>query len=258
MMRAMTAERADALDIIGDIHGCLDELVRLLGRLGYERTRGGGFQHPNMRRLVFVGDLVDRGPDSPGVLALVMHLVNAHGAFCVLGNHDDKLVRYLMGNPVRMTHGMQQTVDQLEGKDQTFRNKVAEFLRSCPTQISFQHLDLAVAHAGLRESMIGETSRRARMFALYGESTGERDVFGFPIRHPWAELYRGTQAIVYGHTPTHAPNWVNNTICIDTGCVFGGSLTAVRFPERQLVSVAATRLHYTATRTMPGFQLSAL
>ena len=78
-----------------------------------------------------------------------------------------------------------------------------------------------------------------REFALYGETTGETDEFGLPVRFNWAAEYRGKAAVVYGHTPVPDPEWLNNTVCIDTGCVFGGSLTALRWPEREFVSVKA-------------------
>ena len=98
---------------------------------------------------------------------------------------------------------------------------------------------LVVAHAGLQAEMHGRASAAVRAFALYGETTGETDEFGLPVRYPWAQDYRGQAAVVYGHTPVPEPDWVNNTICIDTGCVFGGRLTALRYPERELVSVPA-------------------
>ena len=101
-----------------------------------------------------------------------------------------------------------------------------------------------VAHAGLKESYHGRSSGRVRSFALYGDTTGETDEYGLPVRYPWAQEYRGRAMVAYGHTPVPTAEWVNNTICLDTGVVFGGSLTALRYPEREIVSVPAERQWY--------------
>ena len=100
---------------------------------------------------------------------------------------------------------------------------------------------LVVAHAGLKQEMQGRGSGGVREFCLYGESTGETDEFGLPVRLDWAAEYRGPAMVVYGHTPVVEPRWLNNTVNIDTGCVFGGKLTALRYPEREFVSVPASR-----------------
>ena len=109
-----------------------------------------------------------------------------------------------------------------------------------------------MAHAGLTEAYQGRSSGRVRSFALYGDSTGETDEFGLPVRYPWATDYRGSAMVVYGHTPTPTPEWVNNTICLDTGCVFGGRLTAMRYPEKELVSVPAEQVWYEPVRPFPS------
>lgn len=239
-------------DIIGDIHGCRAELETLLTALGYVVERDGlgrpaGARHPEGRTAVFVGDLVDRGPDSPGVLRLVMGMVAAGAALCVPGNHENKLGRYLKGRKVQQTHGLAETVEQLakeDAADPDFRRRVQEFI---DTLVSHYVLDggaLVVCHAGLPEKYHGRTSGRVRSYALYGDTTGETDEFGLPVRYPWAEEYRGRAAVVYGHTPTPTASWLNNTICLDTGCVFGGKLTALRWPERELVDVPAERVWY--------------
>ena len=87
-----------------------------------------------------------------------------------------------------------------------------------------------------------------RSFALYGETTGETDEFGLPIRYSWAAEYRGKAMVVYGHTPVPEPTWLNHTINIDTGCVYGGRLTALRYPEKELVSVPAAQTYYVAVK----------
>jgi protein phosphatase len=246
-------EDSGPFDVIGDVHGCRAELEQLLGELGYdlrrdERGRTVDAEHPAGRRAVFVGDLVDRGPDSPGVLRLVMGMVAAGHALCVPGNHENKLVRALRGRNVQVTHGLERTLAQLEAEDDDFRRQVEEF---CDGLVSHYVLDggaLVVAHAGLKESLQGRSSARVRNFALYGETTGETDEFGLPVRYPWATEYRGRATVLYGHTPVPTPEWVNNTLCLDTGCVFGGRLTALRYPERELVSVAAEQTYYEPAR----------
>ncbi|MCC3651162.1 polynucleotide kinase-phosphatase [Streptomyces sp. S07_1.15] len=236
-------------DIIGDIHGCRSELETLLGRLGYalrydEAGRPAGAAHPGGRTAVFVGDLVDRGPDSPGVLRLVMNMVEAGTALCVPGNHENKLGRYLKGRNVRVSHGLAETVAQLEKEDDAFRARVRAFIDGLVSHYVLDGGGLVVCHAGLPEKYHGRTSGRVRSHALYGETTGETDEFGLPVRYPWAEDYRGRAAVVYGHTPVPRASWLNNTLCLDTGCVFGGRMTALRWPERELVDVPAERVWY--------------
>lgn len=238
-------------DIIGDVHGCLDELVALLRELGYSVALEAGddgapayiVEPPAGRMAIFVGDLVDRGPDTPGVLRLVMSMVEAGTALAVPGNHDVRLVRALKGRNVRVTHGLAESLEQLARETPEFRQKVVEFLDGLVSHYVLDDGKLVVAHAGMKEEYQGRASGRVREFALYGETTGETDEFGLPIRYDWAAEYRGRAMVVYGHTPVPEPQWLNNTICIDTGCVFGGRLTAMRYPERELVSVPAKRVY---------------
>ncbi|AXG80902.1 polynucleotide kinase-phosphatase [Streptomyces paludis] len=226
-------------DIIGDIHGCRSELDTLLSTLGYRDGR-----HPEGRTAVFVGDLVDRGPDSPGVLRRVMDMVASGDALCVPGNHENKLGRWLKGGKVQLTHGLAETVEQLGKEDDAFRARVQEFIRGLVSHYVLDDGRLVVCHAGLPEKYHGRTSGRVRSHALYGDTTGETDEFGLPVRYPWAEDYRGRAVVVYGHTPVPETSWINNTICLDTGVVFGGKLTALRWPERELVDVPAERVWY--------------
>ena len=243
-------------DIIGDVHGCRAELETLLARLGYALVRDDQGRpvdavHPEGRTAVFVGDLVDRGPDSPGVLRLVMGMVAAGTAICVPGNHEQKLARKLNGRKVQLTHGLPETLEQLEQReDAGFVKEVQAFIDSLVSHYVLDGGKLVVAHAGLKEAYQGRASGRVRAFALYGETTGETDEYGLPVRYPWARDYRGSAAVVYGHTPTPEPEWINNTICLDTGCVFGGQLTALRWPTRELVSVPAEREYYAPARPL--------
>lgn len=225
-------------DIVGDVHGCRSELEALLGRLGYDI---GGSRHPEGRRIVFLGDLVDRGPDTPGVLRIVMRMVEAGTALCLPGNHEMKLLRALRGNDVQATHGLAESLAQLEREPPEFRKSVMDFIDDLVSHYVLDDGRLVVAHAGMKEPLQGRGSAKVRDFALYGESTGETDAFGLPVRHDWAVEYRGRAMVVYGHTPVPEPEWLNGTINIDTGCVFGGRLTALRYPEKELVSVPAER-----------------
>ncbi|WP_127354960.1 polynucleotide kinase-phosphatase [Actinacidiphila soli] len=229
-------------DIIGDIHGCHSELETLLSKLGYADG-----VHPEGRTAVFVGDLVDRGPDSPGVLRRVMGMVAAGTALCVPGNHENKLARWLKGKQVQHSHGLAETIEQLtqeDTKDPEFKERVREFIEGLVSHYVLDGGKLVVCHAGLPEKYHGRTSGRVRSFALYGDTTGETDACGLPVRYPWAEDYRGRAAVVYGHTPNPSATWLNNTICLDTGCVFGGRMTALRWPERELVDVPAVQVWY--------------
>ena len=237
-------------DIIGDVHGCREELADLLGVLGYTDGGDGVRRHPAGRTAVFLGDLVDRGPDTPGVLRTVMTMVAAGAALCVPGNHENKLMRALRGRDVRVSHGLAESLAQLRAEPEEFRTRVIAFLDALISHYMLDGGRLVVAHAGLPAQMHGRASAAVRAFALYGETTGETDEFGLPVRYPWAQDYRGSALVVYGHTPVPEPAWVNNTVCIDTGCVFGGRLTALRYPERELASVAARSQYYEPVRPL--------
>jgi protein phosphatase len=244
------SDRHGPFDIIGDVHGCQPELAELLDTLGYQPGEDGVRRHKGGRTAVFLGDLVDRGPDTPGVLRTVMGMVAGGAALCVPGNHEAKLLRALRGRDVKVSHGLAESLAQLAAEPPGFTGQVTEFLDGLVSHYVLDGGRLVVAHAGLREEMHGRASAAVRAFALYGETTGETDEFGLPVRYPWAQDYRGRAAVVYGHTPVPGAAWLNNTICLDTGCVFGGRLTALRYPERELVSVPAARVYYEPARPL--------
>jgi protein phosphatase len=234
-------------DIIGDIHGCYDELKSMLNELGYEvkeiendgKNFGLNISHPENRKVIFLGDLVDRGPKVPEVLKLAMSMVNSGYAFCVPGNHDVKLFKKLNGANVQIKHGLEQSLEQLAKETPEFIEKVKVFLDGLVSHYVLDSGNLVVAHAGLTEEMHGRGSGAVRSFCLFGETTGETDEFGLPVRFNWASEYKGRAMVVYGHTPVPSPQWLNKTICLDTGCVFGGKLTAMRYPEKEIISVPA-------------------
>jgi len=238
-------------DLIGDVHGCGDELEELLTNLGYAPDEAGFssvWRHPEGRKIVFLGDLVDRGPRVVDVLRIARGMVAAGSALCVPGNHDVKLLKWLRGRNVRVAHGLQQSIDELEAEPPGFRSDVAAFLDGLVSHYVLDGGRLVAVHAGLRAEMQGRASGRVRDFALYGETTGEMDELGLPVRADWAAGYRGAAHVVYGHTPVAEPQWLNRTLNIDTGCVFGGRLTALRWPERELVSVPARRIYMGPSR----------
>ncbi|MBH8569572.1 polynucleotide kinase-phosphatase [Hymenobacter negativus] len=284
-------------DIIGDVHGCYEELRALLEQLGYQvleepiydvRDLGVRVIAPSARRdatprfsslhdaaeddangpdaetqsatplpadagtrkAVFLGDLVDRGPASPQVLRLVMSMVRDGSALCVPGNHDIKLLRHLNGKKVTVNHGLAETLAQLETEPEAFKSEVRRFLDGLVSHYVLDGGKLVVAHAGLTEDMHGRGSGAVRAFALFGESTGEIDEFGLPVRYEWAREYRGRAIVAFGHTPVPDAEWLNNTIDLDTGCVFGGRLTALRYPERELVAVPAAQVYCEPVRPL--------
>jgi protein phosphatase len=243
-------------DVIGDVHGCCEELETLLDRLGYvlETMSAGGriwgnraYRHPAGRRAIFLGDLVDRGPRILDTVRLVHNMVEAGTAFCVPGNHDMKLLKKLQGRDVRITHGLANTLAEIDAQPDDVRlplcQALSEFLDGLVSHYMLDDGKLVVAHAGMKADMQGRGSGKVREFALYGETTGETDEFGLPVRFSWAAEYRGQAMVVYGHTPVPEPDWLNRTVNIDTGCVFGGKLTALRYPEKEFVAVPAMRTY---------------
>ena len=254
-------------DVIGDVHGCADELQALMTLLGYQaRWHGDGESRrvevvaPHGRKLVFVGDLVDRGPNTPDVIRIAQAVTQGGIGYCVMGNHDQKLARALgdrnpPGRPggkgrraIKIAHGLRESLDQIAAEPEGFRAEAQAYLRELRSHYWLDGGRLAVAHAGIKADMIGRGSGAVRAFTMYGETTGETDEFGLPERIDWARDYRGETAVVYGHVPVAQAQWVNETIDIDTGCVFGGALTALRWPERELVSVAAERTYVEPAR----------
>jgi protein phosphatase len=235
-------------DVIGDVHGCCDELEKLLAELGYRREgEPAVWRHPAGRKAVFLGDILDRGPRILDAYRLVRGMVEAGSGLCVPGNHDIKAMRALTGRNVQITHGLDRTLAEIDalGDDarDAFKKDMAGFLDDLVSHYVLDGGKLVVAHAGMRAEMQGRGSGKVRDFALYGETTGETDEFGLPVRHNWAAEYRGAATVVYGHTPVPEPEWINRTLNIDTGCVFGGKLTALRWPEKELVSVAAAHTY---------------
>lgn len=230
------------IDIIGDIHGCYIELKKLTLCLGYTWINGMPV-HPD-RVLGFVGDLTDRGPHSLSVIETVWRLWKNHKAYYVPGNHCNKLYRYFLGRNVKIAHGLETTVAELNSvspKEENHHQKMfMELYENAPLYHVLDKGKLVIAHAGIKEEMIGKTNKAIKTFVLYGDITGEILPDGMPVRRDWAKSYKGKPFIVYGHTPVLAPRMAGNTINIDTGAVFGGALTAFQYPEMATVSVPSS------------------
>lgn len=248
----MDTKNIREVDIIGDIHGCYDELLLLLDKLEYRRD-GELYRHPQGRTLVFLGDLCDRGPRSLDVLFLVRGLVQAGLAYHCPGNHDDKLLRWSQGRRVQVKHGLETTVDEVERtlNPVETRRWIEEYIKSLPLYLQFDRGDLVVVHAGIRSDLIGTNHKRLRDICLYGFPTGQIDQHGLPERDPVTKHYRGKALLVHGHTPVNKPQWDQNVINIDTGCVFGGALTCFRYPEKEFVSVKALQIYGESKRFQP-------
>lgn len=231
------------IDIIGDIHGCFHELRELTSLLGYDWKSGIPI-HPNKRKLAFVGDLTDRGPHSLKVIETVYELIQNDLAHYVPGNHCNKLYRYFQGNKVQVTHGLETTVAEYDAldkkKQQKIRRSFMQLYENAPLYHFLDGNNLIIAHAGISEELIGKQNSRVKTFVLYGDITGEKHDDGSPVRKDWALDYKGKSLIVYGHTPVKEVRKVGNTYNIDTGAVFGGNLSALRYPELETVSVQST------------------
>src|SRR5690625_1928990 len=225
------------VDIIGDIHGCYEELCELMKHLGYQQYR-----HPLERKLIFLGDLMDRGPNSMKIIKLVYQLViKEQCAYYVPGNHCNKLYRYFLGNNVKIQHGPERTIREFMSLDvheqMIIRNKCLALYESASLYLQLPQLNAVVAHAGIKEEYTGRYDKEVKTFVLYGDITGTAYEKHRPIRRDWAKHYSGDQWIIYGHTPVLKPRFTNKTVNIDTGCVFGNALTAFRLPEKMVISI---------------------
>jgi protein phosphatase len=244
-------ENRGLFDIIGDIHGCYDELCELLQKLDYAvDAENHAATPPRGRTAVFLGDLCDRGPKNVDVLRLVIGMVKQGQALAVPGNHDAKLLKKLNGRSVQLNNGLDATVAELDRQPSQFAEEVRAFLDALVSHYVLDQGKLVVAHAGLKEHMQGHDSSRVRDFCLYGDTTGEVDEYGLPVRLDWASEYHGRALVVYGHTPRPEVREENHTLCIDTGCVFGGKLTAYRYPEGEIVQVKAIRQYYVPAKPL--------
>ncbi len=178
-------------DIIGGIHGCLEELQELLGKLGYTDKAEGV---PD-RKLIFLGDINDRGPASALTFRLVMSLVESQRAHYTPGNHCNKLLRYLQGKRVQLAHGLAGTVEEVQQQERTepgFTLRLRNFIESAPPYLWLDNGELVVAHAGIKKQMIGRYDERVRAMCLYGDTTGET----IPTEPRFASIGRSTMMVL--------------------------------------------------------------
>ncbi len=238
-------------DVIGDVHGCLPELISLFEEMGYKKEEDI-FVHPKGRIPIFLGDITDRGPDSVNTIKLVMKMVKKGKALYVVGNHCDKLYRWMKGRRVKVKWGMETTISEIERMPPDEKEKLfydfINLIENSPPYLILDKGKLIVAHAGIREDMIGRYDEDVKRFVLYGDITGEFDEYGLPIRRDWAKKYTGEAFIVYGHTPVEYPVFRYNTINIDGGCAMGGLLCSLHYPEMEITTVPARKTYYTSPK----------
>ncbi|MCU9612426.1 bis(5'-nucleosyl)-tetraphosphatase PrpE [Caldibacillus lycopersici] len=231
------------IDIIGDIHGCYQELRTLVKKLGYIEDNGK-LSHPENNKNAFLGDLTDRGPDSLSVINFVDSLVKQKIAFYTPGNHCNKLYRFFLGNKVQISHGLETTVAEYESliakQKHEIREKFISLYEAAPLYLVLDDGKLIIAHAGIKEDLIGLHNKKVKTFVLYGDISGEKHEDGSPVRRDWAKHYKGKATIVYGHTPVETVRVINHTYNIDTGAVFGGKLTALRYPSMEIIQVPSS------------------
>ncbi|WP_026690160.1 bis(5'-nucleosyl)-tetraphosphatase PrpE [Alteribacter aurantiacus] len=229
------------IDIIGDVHGCYDEMIALLKKTGYSVGDDELLSSPEGRKLAFLGDLTDRGPNSVGVLRFAIKNWKEDRILYCPGNHCDKLYRYFLGRNVQQKHGLETTVEELKSlnkKEYTFISEgFKRMVENSPLYLTLDEGKLVVAHAGIRGDLIGKTNKKVKTFVLYGDITGETHADGRPVRRDWAKAYTHDTFVIYGHTPVNEPRFLNHTVNIDTGCVFGNRLTLLRWPEKKIVDV---------------------
>lgn len=237
------------IDFIGDIHGCFEEFIEILIKLGYAENGEGYFIHPEGRRILSLGDVMSRGPRSLETLQFFQKHVAAGLAFMIDSNHGWKIARWLDGKNVTLTHGDENVATEFEEYEAKFGNEatlllkeqIKDLLLGAKSHYILQKngVNVAVAvHAGIRDHYIGKQSQRISDFCRYGDTDGH-DENGKPIRKDWTSGHKSSELILWGHEPKPQPLMVNNTLNIDQGVVFGGNLTAYRYPERKIFSVKA-------------------
>ncbi|WP_186763798.1 polynucleotide kinase-phosphatase [Planomicrobium sp. CPCC 101079] len=242
-------EVGPGIDLVGDVHGCFEELLELLGKLGYQKNEEGLFVHPDGRKFVSVGDVMSRGPASLETMQFFQQHVQRDLAFMVDSNHGWKIARWLDGRNVVLSHGDEKVEAEFAAYEneagsenaKQLKTELKDLLLQAPSHLIFTANGVPVltcAHAGIKDEFIGKQSAAVSDFCRYG-ATGGSDVQGKPIRKDWTASRTSQSLIVWGHDPKPRPLLINNTINIDQGVVFGGELTAYRYPEREFVSVSA-------------------
>ncbi len=206
--------------VVGDVHGCLDELERLLKKVGFAKGD----------RLVMVGDLVAKGPDSQGVV----QLLRERDAYSVLGNHDAHLLRWRRGEEMKRHH---------EKVAATMKKADWRWLEDLPLYLRFEELGLAVVHGGLMPGVRLKKQKREHLLNLRSidaEGTASSRVDGGA---PWGKLWRGPEKVLYGHDALRGLQRWRYATGLDTGCVYGRRLTAALYPGGKLAWVDSRHVY---------------
>lgn len=209
--------------VIGDIHGCLDQLKELLGLLPLN----------SKSLLIFLGDYIDRGPDPKGVVSFLLELRKQYSCFFLMGNHEQLLLDFIDHHRLNtwLSNGAKQTLDSYGLLDNQLQvpNDHVHFFRHC--EYFFETEQFLFVHGGIPANLtIRQGLERSKHHLIW-----ERD-------HLDAEKYKWEKTVVCGHTPVKNPILKDKLIAIDTGCVYGlhngyGKLTAIQLPSRTIYQV---------------------
>lgn len=211
---------------IGDIHGCHQEFAELLGLL--ELTKDD--------RLILLGDLVNRGPDS----CKVIDLARAHSALCLLGNHELRLLEY------RRTKDESLIKETDLDTHTKLRPEDWAYLEAMPLTHELPDLNMVFVHGGFLpgepwQKQPAHIVTRIQVIDSNGKPRKRSDA---PDALPWADQWNGPPFVVYGHTPRPEIYKLKWSVGIDTACVMGGALTAFILPERRFVQVKARKRYF--------------
>jgi hypothetical protein len=211
---------------IGDVHGCHRELEDLLNKLDLK----------NNDRVILLGDLVNRGPDSAKVIALARE--HAHSS--LLGNHELRLLNYRKtGDPTHLKKNDYDTLKQLNSRDWSYLNGM-------PLTYHDREHDIVLVHGGFlpNQPWYRQPARVVTRIQVIDKDGNPRKRSDAPNAPHWSELWSGPPFVVYGHTSRPDILRLKGSLGIDTSCAMGGSLTACILPEKQIVQVKARQKYY--------------
>ncbi len=208
---------------IGDVHGCAEELDALLKECGWQPGE----------RVVLVGDLVAKGPDSAGVVCRAREL----GLLAVRGNHDEHVLRWHQGHGKagkKLKPEHQQVLDTLTPADW-------KYLASLPLYLRLPELNVIAVHAGLVPTVPLQEQRQEHLLNLRSITPDGQPSKRVDGGTPWASHWRGPELILFGHDAMRGLQRHPHAIGLDSGCVYGGRLTAYVLPEGRFYSVPSRR-----------------